>query len=78
MSEQFKLDRKFCFQNRFYKKCINVIIDSIGPSIILRSIYSFSKNRKKHVLTMVNKKGVNYLRICAINEICRHFTVKNT
>ena len=26
-------------QNTFYTKCINVIIDSIGPSIILRSIY---------------------------------------
>ena len=25
----------------FYTKCINVIIDSIGPSIILRSIQAF-------------------------------------
>ena len=39
MSEKFRLDRKICFQNMFYTKCINVIIDSIGPSIILRSIY---------------------------------------
>ena len=39
MSEKFKLDRKIGFQNTFYTKCINVIIDSIGPSIILRSIY---------------------------------------
>ena len=38
MSEKFRLDRKICFQNRFNSKCINVIIDSIGPSIILRSI----------------------------------------
>ena len=38
MSEKFRLDRKICFQNTFYTKCINVIIDSIGPSIILRSI----------------------------------------
>ena len=38
MSEKFKLDRKIGFQNMFYTKCINVIIDSIGPSIILRSI----------------------------------------
>ena len=39
MSEKFRLDRKIGFQNTFYTKCINVIIDSIGLSIILRSIY---------------------------------------
>ena len=39
MSEKFRLDHRFCFQNTFYTKCINVIIDSIGPSIILRSIF---------------------------------------
>ena len=38
MSERLKLDRKIGFQNTFYTKCINIIIDSIGPSIILRSI----------------------------------------
>ena len=41
MSEKFGLNRKNGFQNTFYTKCINVIIDSIGPSIILRSIVSF-------------------------------------
>ena len=40
MSEKFRLDRKIGFQNMFYTKCINVIIDSIGPSIILRGIYT--------------------------------------
>ena len=39
MSEKFRTDRKIGFQNTFYTKCINVIIDSIGPSIILRSIF---------------------------------------
>ena len=39
MSEKFRPDRKIGFQNMFYTKCINVISDSIGPSIILRSIY---------------------------------------
>ena len=39
MSKKFRLDRKIGFQNTFYTKCINVIIDSIGPSIILRSIF---------------------------------------
>ena len=39
MSEKFRLDRKIGFRNMFYTKCINVIIDSIGPSIILRSIF---------------------------------------
>ena len=38
MSENFRLDRKMGFRNTFYTKCINVIIDSIGPSIILRSL----------------------------------------
>ena len=38
MSEKFRLDPKIDFQNTFYTKCINVIIDSIGPSNILRSI----------------------------------------
>ena len=40
MSEKFRLDRKIDFQNTFYTKCIIVIIDSIGPSNILRSIYT--------------------------------------
>ena len=41
MSEKFRLDRKIWFQNTFYTKCINVInIYNIGPSIILRSIYT--------------------------------------
>ena len=38
MSEKFRLDRKIGFQNTFYTKCITIIIDSIGPSIILWSI----------------------------------------
>ena len=40
ISEKIKLDRKIGFQNTFYTKYINVIIDSIGPSIMLRSIIS--------------------------------------
>ena len=39
MSKKLKLDRKIGFQDMFYIKCINVIIDNIGPSIILRSIF---------------------------------------
>ena len=38
MSEKLRLDRKIGFQNTFYTTSINVIIDDIGPSIILRSI----------------------------------------
>ena len=37
MSEKFRIYRKIGFQNTLYTKRINVIIDSIGPSIILRS-----------------------------------------
>ena len=45
MFEKFRLDCKIGLQNTFYTKCINVIIDSIGPSIILRSIiWSFFPN----------------------------------
>ena len=39
MFEKFRLDRKIGLQIMFYTKCINVIVDSIGLSIILRSIY---------------------------------------
>ena len=38
MSEKNRPDRKIDFQNTFNTKCINIVIDSIGPSIILRSI----------------------------------------
>ena len=40
MSKKYRLDRKIGFQNTLYTKCSNVVIDSIGPSIILRSIYA--------------------------------------
>ena len=39
MPEKFRLDRRIGFRITLYTKCINVIIDSIGPSIILRSIF---------------------------------------
>ena len=41
MSEKYRLERKIGFQNTCtsYTKYINVIIDSICPSFILRSIY---------------------------------------
>ena len=38
MSENIRLERMIGFQNVLYTKCINVLIDSTGPSIILRSI----------------------------------------
>ena len=40
MSEKIRLDLKTGFQNTFYTRSINVTIDSIGPSIILRSMFS--------------------------------------
>ena len=39
MSEKIRLDGKIGFQNMFKTKSFNATIDSIGPSIILRSIY---------------------------------------
>ena len=52
MSKKFRLDRKIGFQNRFYTKGLNVIIDSIGPSIILRSIADIEQtpSSKNHCL----------------------------
>ena len=38
MSEKLRLDRKFGFHKTFYTKCLYALIESIGPSIILRSI----------------------------------------
>ena len=61
MSEKFRLDSKIGFQNTFYTKYINVIIDNIGPSIILRSIYTEPK--KKLSLSWI----VNLLYISRIN-----------
>ena len=46
VSEKFRLDRKIGFLNTFYTKFINVIIDSIGPLIILRSCGSFIKLKR--------------------------------
>ena len=40
MSEIIRLDHEIGFQNTFYTKCINVIFDSIGPSVILRCIHT--------------------------------------
>ena len=48
MSEKFRLDFKIGFLNMFYTKCINVIIDSIGPSIILRSICTHRSPSRTH------------------------------
>ena len=49
MSEKFRLDRKIGFQNTFYTKYINVISNSIGPSIILRSILTVDFHKYEQV-----------------------------
>ena len=49
MSENFRLERKIGFQNMFYTKCINVKIDIIGPSVILRSILFFHAIKTEHI-----------------------------
>ena len=53
MSEKFRLDRKICFQNRFYTKYINVVIDSIGPSINLRSIFRKSNEVLEEFIILI-------------------------
>ena len=67
MSEKFRLGRKIGFQNTFYTKCINVIIDSIGPSIILRSISAISSSNGQLSLDKL-KKVKEAIRICLIQE----------
>ena len=51
----------------FYSKCINVIIDSIGPSIILRSIlpsnYIYTWKKVKHHFMFWG--NVLKIRICS-------------
>ena len=37
---KFRLDCKIDFQNTLYTKSFNIITDSIGPSIILRRIFT--------------------------------------
>ena len=59
MSEKFRLDRKIGFQNTFYTKCINVIIDSIGPSIFLRSIYIFNFHLAMYLLAKFEAPSCN-------------------
>ena len=69
MSEKFRLGRKIGFQNTFYTKCINVIIDSIGPSIILRSICILTPDfTVKPVLSGHSKKKTNY-RLMQVKSI---------
>ena len=43
MMSFFKLDRKIDFQNTFSTKRLNILIDSIGLLIILRSILVLCK-----------------------------------
>ena len=50
MSEKFRLDHKIGFQNMFYIKYVTVIIDSIGPLIILRSILLFAKKQRNNTM----------------------------
>ena len=53
MAENFKRGRNIGFQNTFYTKCVNIIIDSIGPSIILKSIYRFYQLIKYGVILII-------------------------
>ena len=77
MSEKFRLDRKIGFQNTFYTKCTNVIIDSIGPSIILRSIFHISmESQPQNPEFRINPENFHPLRTCCttfLDRISRMF-----
>ena len=64
MSENCRLGRKIGFQNTFYTKCINVIIDNIGPSIILRSIPVNKSLRNLGQIPFISKSSSIYTKIC--------------
>ena len=69
MSEKFRLDRKIGFHNMYYTKCINDIIKSIGPSIILRSTDSSSKDLAKiYVILYKYLKCLSSKHIFTINR----------
>ena len=74
MSEKFRLDRKIGFQNTFYTKCINIIIDSIGPSIILRSIH-FLSVIVNHVF-ITYKSGLIHSKRGNSDQINTHFDLR--
>ena len=57
MSKKYRLDRKIGFQNTFYTKCINVIIDSIGPSIVLRSVLKLYPRQLNNIIFPKSKRG---------------------
>ena len=64
MSEKFRLDRKIGFQNTFFTKCITIIIDSIGPSIILWSIFNACMDFHTQYGQL---KFLEYIKITIIN-----------
>ena len=66
MSEKFRFDRKIGFQNTFYTKYINVIIiiDNIGPSIILRSIFCSQRTLGCKVITNSMLKSSLFVLFC--------------
>ena len=45
------MDLKIDYQNMFYTKCINFIIDSVGPSINFRSTYVLRSENKNNMPT---------------------------
>ena len=62
MSEKFTPCRKIGFQNTLNTKGVNVIIDSNGPSIILRSIYVVGIQKKCLNKTVLLNKCLNCIR----------------
>ena len=84
MSEKLRLDRKTGFQNTFYTKSINVTIDSIGPSIILRSIHKnhFETQAPDHLEKLAESLLYNFhhkhiLPKLKIKKLLRKISTKN-
>ena len=70
MSEKIRLIRKIGFQNMFYTKCINVIIDSIGPSIILRSIYIYTEEYSESTALPTAPLRLMYSVCVLLSSVC--------
>ena len=77
MSEKFRIGRKIGFRNTFYTKCINVINDSIGPSIILRSIYELSNVRKTATFELsYSVSHIRTIQLLGLKNINKHARIQ--
>ena len=77
MSQKFRLNRKIDFQNMHYTKCINIIIDCTGPSIILRSIYVLKIMRNNASFREKKSNKQNFTSLTYLRPLVKSAYQKN-